>query len=257
MFILLVILIFMQNNYMVVYADTFDTYYARIMYDDVYLYNEPIEVDSYANVMFCLPRTYFVELLGEANNDFYKVNYAQFTGYIKKDSVQTIIGTPITPYLDNISFRVYSEQSCTLRSEPTSLGGSETQVAYIPLYSRNLTYYGTIKGEMYVDGRTDIWYYCKYTSDKDYYGYIYSEFCDGDDLMNMPLNTEEVTYTEAPDFSANTDTNATSLPIEDRTTYIVIAVLTIPALIFVFLMIKGGKIFSRETKKQNKEIKDY
>ena len=254
MFLLMIFLIYFQNTICFVSASTFDTYYARIMYDDVYLYKSPIDVDNYSNIYFELPRTYFVELTDSSNNEFFQVNYLNFTGYVKKECVQTIVGTPKNPYLTDISFRVYAELSRDLRSEPTTLSGSSSQVAYIPLYSRNLTYYGTIEGETLIDGRTNIWYYCKYSADQDYYGYVYSDFCD--ELSTIALNTEEVTYTTSPDFGS-TESSDTSLPLDSNATGIIIAVLSIPALIFVFMILKSTKILSREKHNNNKEIKDY
>ncbi len=255
MILLLILLFSLENSILYVSATTFDTYYARIMYNDVYLYKSPIDLDEYANIYFSLPRTYFVELLESSNSEFYKVNYLSFTGYVKKDAVQTIVGKPITPYLENQSFRVYSEQSRDMRSEPSTQSGSSTQVVYIPLYSRNLTYYGSIQGEELVNGRTNIWYYCKYSADQDYYGYVYSDFCDEFDLDKIPLNYEEVSYTSEPNF--DTPQEADSLPVENKTTAIVIAILTIPAIVFIFMILKGGKLFNKEIRKQTKEIQDY
>ena len=40
----------------------------------------------------------------------------------------------------------------------------------------------------------DIWYYCKYTADKDYYGYVYSDFCD--EISPFINNNEELTDEE-------------------------------------------------------------
>lgn len=255
MILLLIILFSLENSLLYVSASTFDTYYARIMYDDVYLYKSPIDIDEYSNIYFSLPRTYFVELLESSNSEFYKVNYLSFTGYVKKDAVQTIVGKPVTPYLENQNFRVYSEQSRDMRSEPTTTSGSSTQVVYIPLYSRNLTYYGTILGEQLVDGRTNIWYYCKYSADQDYYGYVYSDFCDEFDPSEIPLNYEEVSYTSEPTF--DTTEEPSSLPVENKTTAIVIAILTIPAIIFVFLILKGGRLLAKDGRSHNKEIRDY
>src|SRR5690625_4548405 len=131
--ILLLLLIFsLQNSLLYVSASTFDTYYARIMYDNVYLYKSPIYVDEYSNIYFSLPRTYFVLLLVNSNSEYYKVNYLNFSGYVKKEYVQTIVGKPNTPYLENQSFRVYSEQSRDMRSEPSTISGSSSQIIYIP-----------------------------------------------------------------------------------------------------------------------------
>lgn len=236
-----------------VYATSDTEYYARIMYNDVYLYKNPVDIDDYSNVLFTLPRTYFVRLIENADNDFYKVNYLDFTGFVKKERVQAIVGTPNNKYLSNISFRIFSEQSRDLRSEPTTSGGSSHQVTYIPLYSRNLTYYGEIHGDALIEERTDIWYYVKYTTDKDYYGYVYSDFCD--QFSPRPLNTEEVEYTTFPDFSKN-ETPASAIPFESNTTGIIIAILSVPALIFLVLILRSSRLVRRDNS-SSKEIKDY
>ncbi len=254
MILLLLFLICFQSVTLPVYASESVVHYARIMFDDVYLYKTTVDIDEYTNVLFSLPKTYFVQLLDNAGNDFFKVNYLNFTGFVKKECVQTIIGTPRTPYLENISFRVYSEQSRDLRNEPTTQGGSSQQVAYIPLYSRNLTYYGAIQGESLIEERTNIWYYVKYSADKDYYGYVYSDFCDK--FSDMPLNTEEVVYTTYPDFGKTENYNPSAVPLESNTAGIIIGILTVPALIFVFMVLKGTKLMRKE-KTSSKEIKDY
>ena len=84
MLILILLLLSIQNSILPTYASTYDTYFARVMYDDVFLYKTPVDISSYENVMFVIPKTYFVELTEEAGTDFYKANYLDFTGYVKK-----------------------------------------------------------------------------------------------------------------------------------------------------------------------------
>lgn len=237
---------------MPVYAS--QTYYARIMQDNVYLYLSPVDADDYTNILFTLPRTYFVQLLDNAGENFFKVKYKDFYGYIKKDKVQAIAGTPQEPYLEDINFRVFAELSRDMRSVPSTKSGTSSQVAYIPNLCRNLTYYGCIVGDSLIDGRTDVWYYCKYSADKDYYGYVYSDFCD-EMPKQMPINSENVEYTTAPTFEPETN-NQTSLPIQNKTTGIVIAILSIPACLFVYLIMRSSK-FSTTKRTKQKEVIDY
>ena len=253
MITLLLIFILLQNSIPVVYATERQSYYARIMFDNVLLYKAPVESTENSNVYFELPKTYFVELLSLANDDFYEVNYSSFHGYVKKDSVQAVNQKPTTPYLENISFRVYAEMSRDLRSEPNTTAGTSSQVAYIPLLNRNLTYYGRIEGERLIEGRTNIWYYCKFTADKDYYGYVYSDFCD--EITPIISNSEEVTYISNPDFKT-TEIEKTSMPTNDKNVGIIVGILAIPALIFLFMVIKSKNILSKE-KINSKEIIDY
>lgn len=230
------------------------TYFARIMQENVPLFKTAVEVEDFSNIYFNLPKTYFVELLDKTPNGFFKVNYLGFVGFIKKDAVQTIVGTPSNPFLTDINFRVYSEQSRDLRTEPSTKSGSSSQVAYIPLLSRNLTYFGTIVGEQLIDGRTNIWYYCKYSADQNYYGYVYSDFCD--ELTPILDNQEQVQYTTEPNFNPSTKVNPTSLKLENKTTSIIIAVLSLPAIAFMLLIFKNKKIVSKSRHK-NKEVVDY
>lgn len=253
MIFLLILLFLFQSEIPCVYATQTKSYYARIMQEDVYLYKDAVAADDFSNIYFTLPATYFVELIDETTNGFFKVNYLNFTGYVKKECVQTIVGSPLNPYLTNISFRVYSEQSRDLRSEPTTTSGSSSQVAYIPLLNRNLTYFGSIVGEQVIDGRTSVWYYCKYSADKEYYGYVYSDFCD--ELTPITPNTETVTYTTNPNFSDSTET-PTALPLEHKATGIIIAILCLPACAFLFMIFRNKYIVSGN-KIKSKEVVDY
>ena len=246
-------MLFFNNSIGFVSASDQTVYYARVMHDNVFLYKSALEIDDYSNVYFILPKTYFVELTGEVNSKFFQVNYLNFSGYVKKECVQTIVGIPQTPYLNNISFRIFSEQSRDMRSEPNTDSGTSGQIAYLPLLTKNLTYYGSIVGQSLIEGRTNIWYYCKYSAEKDYFGYIYSDFCD--EMTTITDNTEEVTYTTSPNFNSNkTENNA--IKVEDNTTSIIIAILCLPAIIFAFMVIKNSKIIKKESTK-NGEIKDY
>ncbi len=261
MVILMLFLVICQSfNFGFACAETTATYFARIMTDNAYLYIKPIEtnMEDFSNIYFKLPKSYFIKLTDSYNSQFYLAQYLDITGYVKKDDVQSIVETPKMPYLNNISFRVYNEISRDMRKQPSSSGGTENHVAFIQLNSQNLTYYGEITGESLNSYRTNIWYYCKYTADKDYYGYVYSDYCDdGYGLpISLPLNTEEVTYTTSPDFHVSEAEEITSLPVESKTTWIVVMVLSVPAIIFLIMILKTAK-FDKANKIRKSEIKDY
>ena len=150
MAILLIILLTIQPT-LGVYAASNTSIYAKILYDNVYLYRNPIESDDPANIYFCLPKSYFVELTDSANENFYSANYLEFSGYVKKQSVQAIIGTPQTPYLKDVSFRVYDERSRDLRKCPTLSGGTVDHILTLPCPTHNLTFYGTILGDRLIE----------------------------------------------------------------------------------------------------------
>lgn len=248
--ILLILLLIFETSTPVVYALNNETYFAKILFEQVYLYKTPIDNNDVSNILFELPKTYFVEL-EEAHNDFYKAKYLNQTGYVKKDCVQAIIGAPKQPFL-NLNFRVYADLSTNIKPTPSSTSDTIIQ---IPLLTKNITYYGKIHGENLIEGRTDVWYYCKYSTNfESYYGYVYSDFCD-EMPAEIPINNEKVEFTNNPTFEVNI-TPVKSIPITNNAVGIIIGILSIPAIIFVFMIMKGSKILSRE-KYKSKEIVDY
>jgi len=249
---ILIFLLFLEATTPCVYATDTETYFARVMFEQVYLYKTPTDDDSVSNVYFELPKTYFVELTNSYDDTFFVAKYLDLTGYVKKTCVQAIDGIPTTPYLNNISFRVYAEMSTEIFSEPNK-SDSSNLVGTIPLFTRNIQYYGAIKGQSLIEGRTNVWYYCKYTSDTTHYGYIYSDFCD--EMPTIIENTEQVTYIDNPTFTIEIPPQ-NSIPITDNVVGIVIGILSIPAFIFVFMIIKGKHILTKEPTK-NKEVIDY
>lgn len=259
MAIILCLLIFLTNSWCfdmcaTCFASETPTYFARVLQDDVKLYKSPIDAEDFTNVMFVLPKTYFVQLLDNAGNDFFKAKYKNFYGYVKKDKVMPVVGTPQTPYLDDINFRVFAELSRDMRTSPTTKPNVSNQVVYVPNLSRNLTFFGQIVGDSLIEGRTNVWFYCKYSADKDYYGYVYSDFCD-ELPTTLPINSEEISYTTAPDFNAS-QPEKTSIPLENKATGIVIAILSVPACLVVYLILRSSKFISTKQCKQ-KEITNY
>ena len=249
--ILLILILFFQSTNISVYAYNDQTYYARILYDQVYLYKSPTDNTSIDNVYFELPKTYFVELINKQGN-FYEARYLDFIGYVKKDSVQAVASTPKNPFLNNISFRVYDELSQNLWSSPSNENPSNL-ITEIPALTKNIQYIGKITGSRLIEGRTNIWYFCKYSNNSDYYGYIYSDFCD--EMNIIKNNIEELTYINNPSFQDEILAN-NSIPQESNIVGVVVAILSVPALIFMFMIIRGTRIISGE-KIKGKEVVDY
>ena len=247
--ILLILILFFQSTTVNVYALDEQTYYARILFDQVYFYKSAIDDNSASNIYFELPKSYFVKLTNKHGN-FYEATYQNLTGYVKKDSVQAVANTPSNPFLNNITFRVYAEPSEKIYSQPKSTSALITQ---IPPLTKNIQYIGKIDGERLIDGRTNIWYYCKFSADFDYYGYVYSDFCD--EMPQIPINNEDLKYISNPTFEiASEQVNA--IPKDSNLVGIVIGILSIPALVFVLMIMKGTKLISQE-KVKRKEIVDY
>ena len=250
---LILILIFLiQNSNITVCAAETTSVYARIMFEQVYLYKTPTDDNSISNVYFELPKTYFVELLGKSGN-FYEAKYMNLTGYVKKDSVQAVSGTPIHPNLDNVTFRVYAELSQTIWSAPTTQENS-TALIQVPSLTKNILYIGKINVECLIEGRTNTWFYCRFTNfGTNYYGYVYSDFCD--EISQIISNNEELTYINNPTFEPFIEQPPT-IPQNSNIVGVIVGILSIPALIFMFMIMKSSKILNQE-KPKRKEIIDY
>ena len=223
--------------------------FARILSNDVYFYSSP-SGESSDNILFEIPKSYFVRLKDIAENDYYLAEYNGITGYVKKDSVRAVAGTPSKPYLTNISFRVYADPSRDMRSYPAIDNSLSDRITYIPLYSKNIEYIGRVYGQELVLNRTNVWYYCKYTTDKEYYGYVYSDFCD--EMTPIYENTENMEYIDNPTFSTPTPTTTTT-NMNSKSIGIIVAVLTIPAILFVILILKSKHILGYS----KREVIDY
>ena len=228
-------------------------WFARIFDENIYLYKTPINTIE-NNVYFVLQTSYFVELIEEANNAFYKAKYLDVEGYVKRNEVQVVSTPPNTPYADNINFRIYNNSSQIMRTIPSATGGSNTQVCFLPLYTQDVQFYGILEGESAVPQRTNIWYYCKYTLDKTYYGYIYSDGCDL--LTEIVQNTEECIYIDAPNFNLKNDTEELAVIKKNERNYtLIIVLISIPVGIFLLMLIKSNIILKLNKKEKAKEVK--
>ena len=229
--------------------------FARVNSYNVYLYRTPVMNESFDNIYFAIDRTYFVKITDSANDDFYKAEYNGIKGYVKKQSVAFVDGTPINPYPSNITFRIYGDQSRSLRSEPSDEGGSNTLIEYLPLYTTNITYLGAIEGVEVIKERTNIWYYCKYTGEQTLYGYVYSDMCDK--MSKILLNTENFNIIDEP---AWLKPSITETKLSKKNTNIIIGILAVPTAIITFMLIVGQHLLSNKEPKEKarkREISEF
>ena len=220
-----------------------ETYFAQIKRDGVYLYSSAINSPEYS--LFEIPQTYFVELLDDAGTIFYKARYMESTGYIKKDEIACIRGTPVKPHANSISFRIFATSGLELRSSPSSTSPFNI-LDTIPFLSTNLIFYGKTYGDESISQKGNLWYYCKYVGGgNSQFGFVYSVFCDS--LPTIAINTEVFEEIPAPNFGSNglpdikePITDLFSLPIEAQIAIITGIVLFTGVLLY--LIIKPSKL---------------
>ena len=209
--------------------------YAQILQAGCYLYKTPVDNTNYTNVYFMLENSYFVELISDYSDEFYKAKYIDTIGYVKKSQVQCVKGTPKTPFLNNISFRVYSNTSRAMYDKPFANTNNPTLKVYLPLYCEDLIYYGKIYGESAVEERTNLWYYCKYTITNEY-GYVYSDACDKMD--SIILNTEKLPYIDTPQWNIISPANNQLITLNSKPFKITTLLICVPFVIFAILLIR-------------------
>lgn len=229
-------------------ASKYTTYtYAQISGEDTYLYKS-INSTQITNAYFLLPKTYFVLLLSNIAEDFYKVMYSDVVGYVLKNQVLPVNETPSTPYLQNITFRVYSSDGTNVFSTPFNTKNS-TVVETVEVLSP-LTYYGEILGDEFILNRGYSWVYCKTKSGN--FGYVYKGLCDN--FTPFTENSEKVTFKKNVFFEE--DDNGYLYNLVNLTPglkFLLIVLIILPSLGLIYLLFKPFKI----EKSLNKKNKNY
>ena len=231
------------------FSNAATSYYAKVEEEGVFLYSNP--QNGQENQIFELPMTYFVRIYENANENFYYCAYKDVYGYVKKSEVAVMGGTPEKPYVD-AQFRVFSLEGLGLYSEPKL--DSNLKVLDIPFLTDDLVYYGVLSGQEAIPEKGNTWIYCKYNSDKNSYGYVYSVFCDN--LTKFSPNEEIFEIVETP-FPAKSDLGELT-PV---TMGFIIVGVSLPCLIVLYLLVRPSmqreKIEKPKTKMRAKKHKDY
>ena len=153
-------------------ADESTASYARIENEGVYLYKSPDEADG----LFALPRSYFVEILGETAQYYYvsylndRAEYRAVKGYCKKAEVTPVDYTPQTPFLEYKITVTYSLS-----------GGSIVPDDPLANFTAEAVYYGEF------NFGTNVYYYVYREGS---FGYVPAKSCSTPDY---PVNTEHTT----------------------------------------------------------------
>lgn len=234
---LLILLFSLPLNFNIAFAENNNCYYAKIE-NEAYFYSQPNDLDK----LFQIPTSFFVLLIGEENNLFYKACYKDIFGFVKKSEVSPMSGEPTSPY-PNANFRVFAKEGLKLCPSPSS----SNEVAYVPYLCDSLEFYGYMTGDEDIPGKSNQWLYCKY---QEKYGYLYSVFCDS--LPAIEKNTEYFEIIK-PNFSSDEILNTSQTPL----LWIMLGV-ALPSIIVLFLLMKPSLIKEKILKGGNhSKKKDY
>lgn len=242
--------------------------YAKINEDNVYLFKTNIST-FLTNAYFEIPKTYFVMLLSNIDDTFYKVQYKDIVGFVLKSKVTPVVETPQTPYLNLVTFRIYAQDGLNMLSSPFS-STSTNIITTLPTLP-TLNYYGKIEADELVSGRGNIWFYSKFDdtassntktnnlvnlSTSAYTGYVYAGFCDS--LTTIQPNTEITTPTTNPFYEENNEYLYSLINLSPLLKAIIVICVCAPCLILIILLFKPFKIQQKliKNKKHKKEQKD-
>ena len=243
--------IFTQSNIENIFAE--NIYYGRALSTGIYMYSSPQIINDKSNKIFEIPVTYFVQLLADENQLFYKAKYNDIIGYVIKNEIACIDKIPNNPYVTNANFRIFTPSGTYLRNSPYESVGATNIVTTIPFMETNLVFYGNCDGEEAISYKGTLWYFCKYIKqNQEYYGYVYSPLCDM--LTPIPQNTEQFEYI-TPNFEVEQISNNTEsqyLNINTPWHIVLIIIICLPCVAIIYFLFKPTKIaFQKNSSKKH------
>ncbi|MBQ4541449.1 MAG: hypothetical protein IJA23_01210 [Clostridia bacterium] len=245
----LLIFIFFNNSQIngnVTFSYEQKTQYAKAVSGCV-LYKSVEMKDSYDNVYFFVPESYFVVVLKFVNENCIKVQYDKFIGYVKSKFVKLVNIIPIDKTLDNVKLDIKETSGTQIWNMPTTAGMVLTT---IPAGFKEINYISYVVGDIPYGGESNIWYYVTYTpfenSTNVYEGYIYSE--NATNLDDIIFNVE--TDPEIQQVSVNENNDSLNLNATLKT--IIVALISIPIILFIVVILY--KIVKKMQENTNKRI---
>lgn len=204
------------------------SYYAKIEESGIYFYSNPIEQEE--SKLFILPQSYFVYLTDEANENFYVAQYKDVHGYVRKQDVVVMNGTPTMPYASR-NFTIKDLDGLSLYPSPSFTNNTTlAKIDYLTIVS---SYYGEMPGENIPDINCP-WFYCKVSEDDTtLFGYVYSDSCYK--ISSISPNTESFEVVSSPIFEISEGQEGSLSEV--AMAFIVIGV-SLPCILIIYLLIK-------------------
>lgn len=218
--------------------------YARIEASGSYLYKTATANPSINNIWCELEKTYFVQILNDYNDQFYKVSYNSIIGFAKKSDLNIVLSTPLMPYPSGINIKIKNTNGCYLRSSPISKTSTNNIIKTLNKGTKNILFIGYIHGDENIDLKGNVWYLVKY---EDEIGYIFSDFVEN--KVTLYPNLEEISLLN------NNLSNTLLNPINNSTTAILIGIILLPCLIILAIMFLPKKA-TANIRKKNKKLKE-
>lgn len=232
----------------VTFAENERIFYAKVQGTGVNLCSTPSE----ASALFEIPYSYFVQV-DYVVDDYYKVSYKDVEGYVKRDKVKLMSGTPQSPYA-NATYKLFVPYA--IYQSPSQ---NSTKAVDLTDTTITIDYYGTINGQQ-VMSDNNVWYYsCATVNGQKYYGYVFSGVTDY--LSQINVNSE-IFDEISDDMLDSSATEFTSL--STGTKIMLIVSISVPSVLILYFLIKPSKIMQisknkKQVKKESRKIRhgDY
>ncbi len=216
-------------------------FYAKIQTSDCVLYETP----QNANPICTLRKTFFVQV-EEKIGEFYKVNYNGISGYVSKNKVSLMDGTPNNKYF-SATVKLFSP-TYPLYEKPNENSSEVTTLSR----ENVMTYYGYTQGQTASNSDNNIWYYLSVNQGgKTLYGYVFSQAVAGENPeANVSDNIESFPIIDESIFSDISTSSFSSLSV--GTKVMLIIAISVPSLLILYFLIKPNKIAGASKKKTKK-----
>ncbi len=228
-------LLFLSFNPTFTYAASYTNFvYARIETSGVYLYRNANSADL-NNAYFELPKSYFVLLVSNIDNEFYKAQYKDIVGYVKKSEVSPVAEKPKKPYPDEVKFWTYSSDGTEIVT--STFESNNPQGVGTVAVMQELNYYGLMIGDEILKDRGYLWLYCKTENAS---GYLYAGLCNVS--KNFKENDEVVTKISEPYLDGDDSFLYNLVSLSPALKIILVLLVTLPCFLLVYLLLKPFNI---------------
>ena len=210
-------------------------YYAKISSNSTYLCSTPSENSA----MIEIPYSYFVKV-EYVIDDYFKVSYDNVEGYVKKDKVSLMKGTPEVPFA-SATFKLFVPYGLY-----SSANSASTKICDIDT-SQTVKYYGRISGQQ-LSSSSNNWYYCSLINgDQTVFGYVFSGVTDY--LTTISINNETFESVTEDVFSSTPQASEFST-LSSGTKILLIVSISIPSLLILYFLIKPSRILKLNKSKK-------
>jgi hypothetical protein len=159
--------------------------YGLIVEANSILYRNPMDLDTPDNVYFFLPETYFVEVLEQVDQVFYKVRYDDIIGYVKFSAINIKDYEPVSIFPSNLFLTISGDITANVRALPDSNSDLVATLAS----GASAQYYNKTLGQELNSGSAYCYYIKIQNGAMTQYGYLYADYVTVQNEIIIPNDT--------------------------------------------------------------------